>query len=93
MFSVERVAVFVDGCFWHSCPEHRVMPTANSAWWSEKLGGNQQRDLDTVEHLLRLGWMPLRFWEHEDPVAVADSIQKAVLRRRGSVDHSVAPTE
>ncbi|SDP11714.1 T/G mismatch-specific endonuclease [Klenkia soli] len=69
-----RLAVFIDGCFWHSCPEHLQMPRANSAWWVVKLETNQLRDLSATAQLEGLGWTVRRFWEHEDPDAVAAAI-------------------
>jgi DNA mismatch endonuclease (patch repair protein) len=77
-----RVAVFVDGCFWHSCPEHKTAPASNAAWWSAKLDANVKRDRATDDHLTALGWTVLRFWEHEDPMVAADAVEAAV--RRGS---------
>ncbi len=78
VFTRRRVAVFVDGCFWHSCPTHATTPTANRDWWVEKLQRNQQRDRQTDERLHELGWTVLRFWEHEDPVAAVDVIERMV---------------
>ncbi|WP_082119923.1 very short patch repair endonuclease [Saccharothrix sp. ST-888] len=60
-----RTAVFVQGCFWHACPKHLHMPKHNAEWWWDKLQNNVRRDEDTDAHLLRLGWLPLRVWEHE----------------------------
>lgn len=73
-----RVVVFVDGCFWHACPEHGTSPKANAAWWSEKLARNVARDADTDEYLASQGWRVLRFWEHEDMRAAADVVEQAV---------------
>ncbi len=78
VFIRRRVAVFVDGCFWHSCPEHATTPTANREWWVAKLERNEQRDRHTDEHLEGLGWTVLRFWEHEDATAAVDVIEHAV---------------
>ena len=77
-FGGRHVAVFVDGCFWHSCPVHATTPTANREWWVAKLQRNQERDRQTDEHLRALGWTVLRFWEHEDPVAAVDVIEHVV---------------
>jgi DNA mismatch endonuclease, patch repair protein len=85
-FTRSRVAVFVDGCFWHSCPEHRTAPVANSAWWDAKLEANARRDRHTNEHLAALGWIVLRFWEHEDPLTAADAVE-AVARLSASAGH------
>ncbi|MGJ3508931.1 very short patch repair endonuclease [Enemella sp. A6] len=65
LFPGPKVAVFVDGCFWHGCPEHATRPTRNSTWWEQKLTGNVERDRDTTEHLTALGWTVVRVWEHE----------------------------
>ena len=64
-FPRRRVAIFVDGCFWHSCPVHKTAPANNSQWWAQKLAKNVSRDRETDEYLRDLGWTVLRFWEHE----------------------------
>lgn len=74
LFTSAKVAVFVDGCFWHRCPLHGVAPKSNAAWWDSKLGENVARDLDTNEHLISLGWTVLRFWEHGDMEVAADRV-------------------
>lgn len=81
-FPRERVAVFVDGCYWHACPEHGRLPTANAGWWAAKLARNVERDAETSAHLAGLGWLVVRAWEHEDPLEVADRVEAAVLSRR-----------
>jgi DNA mismatch endonuclease (patch repair protein) len=65
VFPRERVAVFVDGCFWHGCPEHSVKPKTNSAFWRDKLGKNVERDRRNEIELTEIGWVFVRFWEHE----------------------------
>lgn len=77
VFTRQKVAIFVDGCFWHSCPEHRTAPASNSAWWVNKLENNVRRDRQTDDHLRGLGWTVLRFWEHENPIVCADEVQVA----------------
>lgn len=77
-FTRARVAVFMDGCFWHGCPEHGTQPTRNSDWWRWKIQRNQERDADTNSLLETAGWTVLRVWEHEDPVATADRIEQVV---------------
>ncbi len=72
-----HVAVFVDGCFWHSCPEHGTLPKSNTLWWSEKLAANRDRDRNTDERLARGGWTVIRVWEHEDPAEAVDRIRRA----------------
>ncbi|MBU3060290.1 very short patch repair endonuclease [Nocardia sp. NEAU-G5] len=73
-----RVAVYVDGCFWHCCPEHATYPKNNAQWWAEKLAGNVARDRDTDARLAAAGWTVVRVWEHEDAVAAADRVQAAL---------------
>jgi DNA mismatch endonuclease (patch repair protein) len=80
LFAGPKVAVFVDGCFWHSCPEHTSIPQANREWWVQKLETNQARDRATDCHLEALGWTVLRFWEHADPFEAVDAIARAVRR-------------
>ncbi len=82
LFRRERVAVFVDGCFWHGCPDHGTSPRANAEWWREKIETNRRRDRDTDERLSDLGWTVVRCWEHEDPVESADRIERVVVERR-----------
>lgn len=81
-FPSERVAVFVDGCFWHSCPRHGKTPDRNGAWWQDKLAANTTRDRDTDQLLTQAGWEVLRYWEHEDPIDVANEVVRAVRSRR-----------
>ncbi|MFD7394483.1 very short patch repair endonuclease [Streptomyces virginiae] len=80
-FPGAKVAVFLDGCFWHGCPEHATQPKANAQWWREKLDKNIARDRETSELLAAAGWTVLRFWEHEAPEAVAARVIDA---RRGA---------
>ncbi|MDG9704957.1 very short patch repair endonuclease [Streptomyces sp. DH37] len=82
-FPGTKVAVFLDGCFWHGCPEHATHPRANREWWRQKLDRNISRDLETTERLLGEGWAVLRFWEHESPDTVADRIAQVVTERKG----------
>lgn len=84
VFRPARVALFVDGCFWHGCPEHGQRTTrANTDYWHGKVARNQARDLDTNRLLEQADWLALRAWEHEDPAAVAHRVAHAVRRRRG----------
>lgn len=73
-FTRARLAVFVDGCFWHGCPEHGTSPRANSEWWTWKIERNKARDVDTDRHLAAAGWHVIRIWEHEQAAAAADRI-------------------
>lgn len=81
-FPGPKVAVFVDGCFWHGCPEHATQPRANKDWWRQKLDKNISRDRETNERLDAEGWTVLRFWEHEPPDVVAVRIAQVVAARR-----------
>jgi DNA mismatch endonuclease (patch repair protein) len=82
-FGPARVAVFVDGCFWHRCPEHAIPPKANAAWWSQKLDANVERDRRNDAALVNRGWMVIRVWEHEDAADAAERIARAVKVRSG----------
>ncbi|MDO8143620.1 very short patch repair endonuclease [Isoptericola sp. 178] len=77
-FTRVKVAVFLDGCFWHGCPDHGTSPRANADWWTTKLARNAERDSETTDVLTESGWTVLRFWEHEDPSDVADRIETSV---------------
>jgi DNA mismatch endonuclease (patch repair protein) len=79
-----RVAVFVDGCFWHRCPEHGTSPKNNSAWWATKLDGNVARDRRKDLQLHDIGWTPVHVWEHEDPLVAAAQIYKIWRERVAS---------
>ena len=79
-FTRQQVAVFVDGCFWHGCPEHGTSPTANASYWKAKIEANKARDERQTSLLRRGGWQVIRVWEHEDPLAVAERVAEAVLR-------------
>jgi len=84
VFGPARVAVMVDGCFWHSCPLHATQPKANAEWWKAKLARNVDRDRDTDERLTEAGWLVIRVWEHENPEDAAREIMTAVKSRRDS---------
>lgn len=77
-----KIVVFIDGCYWHGCPLHATAPKANAAWWRQKLDNNIARDRRTDAVLTDCGWKVLRFWEHEDPDAVATAIRNVVAERR-----------
>ncbi|MET7490829.1 very short patch repair endonuclease [Streptomyces sp900116325] len=83
-FTRAKVAVMIDGCFWHGCPEHATQPKANAEWWRLKLDRNMARDTETTEHLAAAGWTVLRFWEHEAPSRVADRVVAVVDRKRAT---------
>lgn len=75
------MAVFVDGCFWHGCPEHGTKPSTNAGYWAGKIDGNKARDRDTDSRLRAAGWTPLRVWEHDDIERSAQLIIETVTRR------------
>ena len=85
VFVREKLAVFVDGCFWHCCPQHGTSPRTNSRYWTEKLRRNVTRDRDTDARLAALGWTVLRAWEHEPPQQLADRVDAALCRLRGTL--------
>jgi DNA mismatch endonuclease (patch repair protein) len=74
VFPRRKVAVYVDGCFWHSCPIHATRPRNNAQWWADKLAANVARDRDTDTRLIEEGWRVVRIWEHEDPVVAAQRV-------------------
>lgn len=76
VFRKAKLAVFVDGCFWHCCPVHHVTPKNNPQFWAEKFRSNVQRDQTVANDLRRMGWRVLRLWEHE----VRDDLKSALLR-------------
>ena len=86
VFSGPRVAVFVDGCFWHGCPDHgNAAPKTNTRYWLSKIEGNQARDRDTDARLIEAGWRVVRFWEHEDVEAAAEHVV-ALVRSNEAVE-------
>ena len=80
-----RVAVYVDGCFWHGCTDHLQPPKNNSPWWEWKLDDTRRRDADTDAELLRAGWVVVRVWEHETAKAAADRVEAVWRARAGGV--------
>lgn len=86
VWSGRRVVVFLDGCFWHGCPLHGTSPKSNGEWWKSKIQGNRDRDLRVDAILRERGWTVLRYWEHDDPVAIVD----AVVRQLTGFDDHVA---
>jgi DNA mismatch endonuclease (patch repair protein) len=78
VFSKAKVAVFMDGCFWHGCPQHHTKAATNAEYWAEKLRRNRERDEETDRVLAEAGWRVLRIWEHEDPVEAAHRVAKLV---------------
>jgi len=82
-FRESRLAVFVDGCFWHSCPLHASHPESNAAFWRQKFARNRRRDAKVNHELRKLGWVVLRFWEHEmlQPDMVLRRLKRALGAR------------
>lgn len=80
-FSRARIAVFVDGCFWHGCDQHGVLPKNNREWWRAKLEANRVRDQAKDNALAALGYLPFHVWEHEDAHAAADTIHRMWVER------------
>ena len=81
-FVGRRVAVYVDGCFWHRCPQHGSMPRANAEWWASKLRRTSERDAQATRELTEAGWQVVRVWEHEDVEDAADRITALVRAHR-----------
>jgi DNA mismatch endonuclease (patch repair protein) len=84
LFRGPRVAVYVDGCFWHGCPLHGTTPVSNHNWWVAKLERNKERDRDTDRRLRKAGWRVIRVWEHEPTGSAADRVERAVRQSRGA---------
>lgn len=79
-----RVAVFVDGCFWHGCAKHCRMPSSNREYWERKIGRNMERDKASSLALRKSGWLVIRLWEHQlraDPIKAARRVARALERR------------
>lgn len=86
VFTRQKVAVFVDGCFWHMCPEHSSMPKANADWWREKLESNVKRDRRHDKELEEKGWCVIRVWEHDDTCAASEQIERIVRSIQSQLD-------
>jgi DNA mismatch endonuclease (patch repair protein) len=84
VFPRQRLAVFVDGCFWHGCPEHGNQPKVNTAYWSTKLARNVARDAEVTAELEAAGWTVVRVWEHEDLREAASRIEGVYWRLRAA---------
>lgn len=81
VFRRARVAVFVNGCFWHGCPDHATWPKNNAVWWRAKIEGNRERDQRVDDALVRAGWRVVRVWEHDDLAAIAGQVRDLVWSR------------
>lgn len=84
VFPRARVAVFIDGCYWHGCPTHCRPSGRNLTWWRSKIETNRRRDVDTDAMLTASGWTVVRAWSHDDPQIVADMIERAVRSKMPS---------
>jgi DNA mismatch endonuclease (patch repair protein) len=91
VFPRARVAVFVDGCFWHGCPQHMTWPKANAGWWRAKIMANVARDRRTDERLREAGWTVVRVWEHEAVDAAADRVERVVRETPSRVSRGTRP--
>lgn len=87
LFTKAKVAVFIDGCFWHGCPDHHRPSTKNAQFWRDKIEDNKERDTRTTRTLAAAGWTVVRAWEHEDPNEVATRVIRTV---RGYAEPSQA---
>jgi DNA mismatch endonuclease (patch repair protein) len=79
-FPGRKIAIFVDGCFWHGCPIHGTLPKQNTKFWRDKIEANRSRDADTNDRLRSIGWRVLRFWSHESPSDAARNVARVVAR-------------
>ncbi|MGH3735913.1 MAG: very short patch repair endonuclease [Micromonosporaceae bacterium] len=82
VFARPKVAVFLDGCFWHGCADHHRPATRNSDFWSKKINANRTRDAETDKLLADAGWTVIRIWEHEQPQDAARRVADAVIASR-----------
>jgi len=82
VFPRARVAVFVDGCFWHACPDHGSRPATNDWYWHDKIERNRERDSDTDRQLAGAGWIVVRVWEHEAVTEAAAGVATVVAQQR-----------
>jgi DNA mismatch endonuclease (patch repair protein) len=82
VFSRRRIAVFIDGCFWHGCPDHYVPSQSNRSYWAPKIAANAARDAETTRVLSEAGWTVLRYWTHTSPEEVAAQIESNVRAHR-----------
>lgn len=82
-FTKLKIAVHIDGCFWHGCEQHFIAPKTNPEYWQQKIAGNRARDVDTDRRLEAQGWTVLRFWEHQDAVEVVATIENVLCRAQG----------
>lgn len=81
VFAGAKVAVFLDGCFWHGCPDHHTVASTNATYWADKVRRNRERDAETDRLLAEAGWLSIRAWEHDDPSKVAKEVASTVRSR------------
>ncbi|MEU5156360.1 very short patch repair endonuclease [Glycomyces sp. NPDC021274] len=84
VFTRVKLAVFVDGCFWHGCPDHHTIARTNAEYWSEKVRRNRERDAETTEVLQAAGWTVIRVWEHESVTDAALQVKRVYLELSGA---------
>lgn len=82
VFPRAKIAIFVNGCYWHGCPKHYKEPKTNTAYWAKKIGRNVERDTETLKRLTNQGWMVISIWEHEDLIKRAQKIGVRIQKRR-----------
>ena len=85
VFPRERLAIFIDGCFWHGCPVHATRPATNREWWAAKLDANRARDIRNRSRLVDAGWTVLGIWEHEETAGAVGEVAELLGRLRPSV--------
>ena len=78
VFTRKRIAIFIDGCFWHGCPLHYRVPGTNAGYWEPKIARNVERDAETTVALVEAGWRVLRYWEHVPAAEIADDVEREV---------------
>jgi DNA mismatch endonuclease (patch repair protein) len=83
-FPRQRIAVFVDGCFWHGCPQHGTWPKQNADWWRAKIEANRRRDADTDARLAAAGWLSVRVWEHDEPAEAVERVADIIRVRHAN---------
>jgi DNA mismatch endonuclease, patch repair protein len=92
-FRRARVAVFMDGCFWHGCPKHHTVASTNAEYWAEKVRRNRERDAETDRLLKESGWLSVRVWEHDDLLEAAARIRDAVRDRIPRTENKSSASE
>jgi DNA mismatch endonuclease (patch repair protein) len=88
VFTRARVVVFLDGCFWHGCPDHHTVAKTNAAYWADKVAQNRLRDQETDRLLANAGWAVLRVWEHEPPADAAVRVAALMHARIADLEHA-----